>query len=86
MAATLDHIRAQRYEHHMSDDLQDTPRRLGRTHAVAMIVWFVLTSWLLVAMIASVFDAVFYGDGPLKVGQLQEAGDVSPQALTHPTP
>lgn len=75
-----------RYEPCMSETTQPTLRKLGNAHWVVLAVWAVLMAWLLISMISSVVDALFFGEGPIETQQVQAAPDGSPPAPQAPTP
>ena len=51
-----------------------------------MTVWGLVMTWLLISMIASVANAIFYGDGPLNPDPPPPAGIEAPPTPTPPTP
>ena len=82
----LDQDAARGYQRAMDDAPQPRRAKLGPIHMAVMVVWLVVAGWMLGAMITSVVDAVFFGDGPVKTGQAQGVGAEAPTASTRPTP
>lgn len=69
----------------MSDTVQPKRRKLGGAHWAVLTVWGIVTAWLLIAMITSVVDALFFGDGPAKTEQVEAAPAEATGALQPPT-
>ena len=68
-----------RYDPYMAETAQPQRRKLGNAHWTVLTVWGVATAWLLLSMISSVVDALFFGDGPIKTEQVQAATDQAPE-------
>ena len=75
-----------RYDPYMSETVQPKRTKLGNAHWTVLAIWAVLTGWLLISMISSVVDSLFFGDGPLKTEQAQVAPDAATPAPQAPTP
>ena len=67
----------------MADVDQPTPKTLKRPHMVVMALWLMVALWLMGAMIISVVDAVYYGEGPLNAATVNQA-DPDPGEATPP--